>query len=119
MSRNRCFASLAADLVAVAVFVTIGRRSHAEGITASGVLATAWPFAAGVVVGWLLSRAWRAPAALRPSGMVVWLGAVVVAMALRQASGAGTAPSFAVVATAFLAVTLLGWRAVVAFVERR
>lgn len=103
--------ALATDVVCVVVFCTIGRRSHAEGVTVSGIAETAWPFLAGTAVGWLLSRAWRYPVALLPTGVVVWLCTVVVGMALRKLTSAGTAPSFIVVATLSTALLLLGWRA--------
>ena len=60
--------ALATDVVCVLVFCTIGRRSHAEGLTLTGIAETAWPFLAGTAVGWLLSRGWRRPAALVPTG---------------------------------------------------
>ena len=89
-----------ADVVCVLVFCTIGRRSHAEGLTVAGVAETAWPFLAGTAVGWLLSRGWRRPTALVPTGVVVWLCTVVVGMLLRKATSAGVAVSFVVVASA-------------------
>ena len=105
-------ASLAADVIAIVVFASVGRRSHAEHLTVLGILHTAWPFLAGVAVGWLLSRAWRFPAALLPTGVTVWLSTVVVGMLLRKATGEGTATSFIIVATTATAVLLLGWRGV-------
>jgi hypothetical protein len=104
--------ALAADVLAVLLFAAVGRRSHAEGLAVVGVVRTAWPFLAGVAVGWLLARAWRAPSGLLPAGASVWLSALVVGMLLRVATGAGTAPSFVVVAAVSLAVLLLGWRLV-------
>ncbi|OBK74710.1 DUF3054 domain-containing protein [Mycobacterium sp. 1274761.0] len=118
MRRSSAFAALA-DLVAVLVFCAVGRRSHAEGLTASGVAETAWPFLAGAVIGWLLSRAWRRPTAVVPTGLVVWVCTVAVGMVLRKATSAGVAASFVVVAAAATAVLLLGWRlAVTAFQPR-
>jgi len=101
------------DVVAVLVFATVGRRSHAHGITLGGVLETAAPFLCGTAAGWLLAsvtldttpRSWQ-------FGAVVVVATVVVGMLLRRLAAAGTAPSFVVVATLFLAVTLLGWRLV-------
>jgi len=112
-------AALAFDVVAILLFAAVGRRSHAEGLAVLGVLRTAWPFLAGVAIGWLLARAWRAPSALLPSGAAVWLSALVVGMLLRVATGAGTAPSFLVVAAVSLAVLLLGWRLVARAVPAR
>ncbi|WP_156688467.1 DUF3054 domain-containing protein [Mycobacterium sp. Marseille-P9652] len=101
---------LLADVVGVLLFCAVGRRSHAEGVTIPGVAATAWPFLTGTVVGWLLSRAWQRPAAVAPTGVVVWLCTVAVGMLLRRATSAGVAASFVVVAASVTAVLLLGWR---------
>jgi hypothetical protein len=117
MKRSSAFAAIA-DVVGVLLFCAIGRRSHAEGVTAAGVAETAWPFLVGTAIGWLLSRGWRRPTALAPTGVVVWLCTVVVGMLLRRATSAGTALSFIVVATAATAVMLLGWRVVVAALRR-
>ncbi len=109
--RNRVAAgALAADVACVIVFCAIGRRSHAEGLTVPGVAETAWPFVSGTAVGWLASRAWRRPTSLAPTGLAVWLCTVVVGMALRKATSAGTALSFVVVAFLSTAILLLGWR---------
>lgn len=107
----RAPAAVATDLACVIVFAALGRRSHAEGVTLLGVGQTAWPFLVGTLVGWLVSRGWRQPNALVPTGVVVWLCTVAVGMALRQATSAGTALSFIVVASTVTAAMLLGWRA--------
>ena len=111
--------ALLADVVCVVVFCTIGRRSHAEGITIAGVAETAWPFLAGTAVGWLAARAWRQPAALAPTGLTIWLSTVVIGMLLRKVTSAGTAVSFVVVASLVTAILLLGWRAAVSALARR
>ncbi len=118
MKRDSALAALA-DIVAVLVFCTVGRRSHAEGLTVAGVAETAWPFLVGTAVGWLLIRAWRRPTAIAPTGLAVWVCTVVVGMLLRKATSAGVAVSFIVVAAAVTAVLLLGWRAAVAAMRRR
>jgi len=111
--------ALATDIVCVVVFCTIGRRSHAEGLTLTGIAETAWPFLVGTLTGWLVSRAWQRPAALVPTGIVVWLCTVVVGMLLRKLTSAGVAPSFVVVASLSTALLLLGWRAGAALLSRR
>ena len=58
---RRGLIGLFADIVCVVVFATIGRRSHAEGLTAAKIAQTAWPFLSGTGVGWLLIRGWRRP----------------------------------------------------------
>ena len=101
----------ALDAVAIVVFVTVGRSSHEEGVTLVGVASTAWPFLVGAIVGWAVARVWQHP--LRPlSALPVWVGAVVIGMGLRAATGQGTALSFVIVATMFLCATLFGWRVV-------
>lgn len=118
MKRSSAVAAIA-DVVGVLVFCTVGRRSHAEGLTVAGVADTAWPFLVGAAVGWLLSRGWRAPTAVAPTGVVVWLCTVVVAMVLRKATSAGVAASFIVVAAVATAVLLLGWRVAVTALQSR
>ena len=101
----------ALDVVAVVVFVAIGRASHDHGETAAGVVSTSWPFLTGLAVGWIVARAWRRPDALAPTGLIVWISCVAVGMVLRVVAGQGTAAAFVVVALAFLGLELLGWRA--------
>ena len=111
--------ALVADIACVVVFCTIGRRSHAEGLTLAGIAETAWPFLSGTLVGWLISRGWRAPRAVAPTGVVVWVSTVVVGILLRKASSQGVAASFIVVASLVTAVLLLGWRVVAGLIARR
>ncbi|MGA9358556.1 MAG: DUF3054 domain-containing protein [Mycobacterium sp.] len=110
---------LATDVIGVLVFCAVGRRSHAEGLSVTGVASTAWPFLTGTVIGWLASRGWRRPTAVVPTGVVVWICTVAVGMLLRKASSAGVAASFVVVASSVTAVLLLGWRASVGLALRR
>jgi peptidoglycan/LPS O-acetylase OafA/YrhL len=118
MRRNSALALLT-DLVCVIVFCTLGRRSHAEGITVTGIAHTAWPFLVGTAVGWLAARGWRHPAALVPTGVVVWVCTVAIGMLLRRATSQGTAVGFIVVASLVTAALLLGWRAVAGITARR
>lgn len=104
-------AAAALDVAAILVFVAIGRSSHDHGVTAAGVASTAWPFLAGLAVGWVVARAWLRPFEIAPTAVIVWITCVVVGMVLRVVSGQGTAVAFIFVALAFLALELLGWRA--------
>jgi len=106
----------ALDAALVLVFVLIGRASHNEGL--AGVLTTWWPFLAGLAIGWLLVRAWRHPASIVWTGLVVWLCTVVGGLALRALVGQGVQLSFAIVTTLVLGVFLLGWRAIWMLVRR-
>ncbi|KKB97579.1 DUF3054 domain-containing protein [Mycolicibacter arupensis] len=119
MQAPRQPAWLGIDVVAVLIFCALGRRSHDEGLTISGLATTAWPFLSGTAVGWLLSRGWRAPTAVIPTGVTVWISTVLVGMLLREATSAGVARSFVLVAATVTAVFLLGWRAVFSLVARR
>ncbi|ROS59522.1 DUF3054 family protein [Frigoribacterium sp. PhB160] len=107
------------DLALVVAFVLIGRRSHAEGVDPAGLATTLWPFAVGLVVGWLsvLGVRWPLPA-IRSGGVVV-VSTVVLGMLLRVVSGQGVQPSFVVVTVVVLAVFLVGWRALATLLRRR
>lgn len=105
------------DALLVIVFAAMGRRSHAEGLTLAGVAQTAWPFLAGTLAGWVVgSLTLSAPARSLTFAVVVVVATVVVGMLLRVVSGAGTAASFVLVATAVLTVLLLGWRLIARWV---
>nr|WP_090277588.1 DUF3054 domain-containing protein [Mycolicibacterium komanii]CRL72297.1 transmembrane protein [Mycolicibacterium komanii] len=111
--------ALATDVVCLIVFAAIGRRSHDEGLNLAGIAETAWPFVTGALAGWLLSLGWRRPYSLVPTGVAVWVSAIVVGMLLRKLTSAGVAPSFVVVASIATAVLLLGWRAGILVLTRR
>lgn len=111
--------SVAGDLVAVIVFVIIGRASHGEGIL--GLLNTLWPFAAGLLVGHVLALllGQRETRSNRWAGVIVWVSTVVVGMVLRAVSGQGVQLSFVIVTVLVLGAFLLGWRFVLWLVARR
>ncbi|WP_157002354.1 DUF3054 domain-containing protein [Agromyces laixinhei] len=111
--------ALLLDAVLVIVFVSIGRRTHAEGIDFAGIAGTTWPFLAALVSGWLVARAWRHPLAVWPTGVTVWAVTVLGGMLLRVVSGQGTQFAFIIVATLTLAAFLLGWRLIALLVTRR
>ena len=108
----RALLGILADACLVLAFVIIGRASHHADGGLAGLASTAWPFLAGLAAGELLARSWRRPAAVIPTGVVVWLSTVVFGMTLRVLAGQGTAVAFIVVALAFLGLFLLGWRLV-------
>lgn len=98
---------LPVDLLLVGVFAVIGRLSHYGELTLGGWWTTAWPFLVGTLLAWAALAATRRDPAAIPSGVVVWLGALAVGMALRQVSGQGTAAPFVVVATLVLGALLV------------
>jgi hypothetical protein len=101
-----------ADFCCVLLFVVIGRANHHAAGALGGLWDTFWPFAAGAAAGMALTRFWRRPAALVPTGVGVWLATVAVGMTLRVLAGQGTAFAFILVALAFLGLFQLGWRLV-------
>ena len=113
--------AIVADALLVLGFAAVGRASHERGVLGDGgigLLTTAWPFLLALGVGWLVSRAWRAPLAPLRTGVPVWLVTVAGGMLLRALSGQGTAVPFVVVATLTLLALLVGWRLVAALVRR-
>lgn len=107
------------DSAVVVLFVLIGRSSHGEDHALIDVAATLWPFAAGLALGWLVTRAWRLPVAPLRTGLGVWAITVAAGMALRALSGGGIAVTFIAVASLFLGTGLIGWRVVAALVLSR
>lgn len=107
-----------ADALLILLFAAIGRDAHQRGEIITGVFATAWPFLAGAAVAWFALRLWRAPLALWPAGVGVWLGTVVVGMLLRAVTGQVVVLPFVIVALISLGVFLLGYRLATAGVRR-
>jgi Protein of unknown function (DUF3054) len=102
----------AVDVCCVLVFVAIGRHSHHDGDSLAGIWHTAWPFLAGLAAGLITVRFWRRPQAIVPTGLGAWVGAAGAGMVIRVLAGQGTAAAFVVVASAFLGLFLVGWRAI-------
>jgi hypothetical protein len=111
--RRRVAIAAAIDVLAIVVFVILGRRSHHEsGSFVVSTLKVAAPFLLGLVAGWLVARAWKAPSA-PATGFVIWPVTVAVGMVLRHfAFSKGTALPFIIVATLFTGLFLVGWRLV-------
>ena len=122
MSVKKYAPFLLIDAILVIIFCAIGRRTHEEANALAGLAKTSWPFLTGLVIGWAATLALYRDkfnaVLLRPTGIVVWLGAVVIGMILRVLSGQGTQFSFIVVATLVLGAFLLGWRALAPLVVR-
>ncbi|MGT2426040.1 DUF3054 domain-containing protein [Amnibacterium kyonggiense] len=114
--RSRALVAFAIDLVAVAVFVAIGRASHRE--DEAGFAVTFWPFATGLVIGWLGARGWRRPFSITRTGLLAWVGTVLFGMLLRALAGQGVQVAFVVVASIVVGALLLGWRALLVALDR-
>lgn len=110
--------SFVIDAALVVLFAALGRRSHERADTLVGLFETAWPFLAGLAIAWIVSLAWRRPAAPLRTGVPVWIGSVALGMLFRALVGQGTALPFVIVATLTLLLMLVGWRLLVALVRK-
>lgn len=120
-SRRSPALALLLDVVLVVVFAAIGRATHdgdVLGPFGSGLATTAWPFVAALLIGWVVTRAWRRPSAVVRTGLPVWAITVALGMVLRGLSGQGIAVAFVIVATLTLALLLLGWRGIARLASR-
>lgn len=111
--------AFAADVIAVVVFAAVGRISHGEAESLSGLLATAGPFLIGLVASWATPVVRAHPVGIR-SGAVVLGGTAVLGLLLRAAFTVRLPPlGFVVVTVIALAVLLIGWRALSLLVSHR
>ena len=94
------------DVVAVVVFVAIGRRNHNEGTALSGIIGVAAPFLIALGISWIGLRTWREPFN-RASLIATWVITVVIGLLLRRlVFDRGIATAFIIVATITLGVLL-------------
>jgi hypothetical protein len=111
--------ALGIDVFSVTLFVAVGRREHDRDPGIAGLIETAAPFLVALAVAWLVLRVWRRPTDWR-IGVGICAITVAAGMLLRNlVFGDGTATSFVIVTTLFLALFLVGWRLAYALVERR
>ncbi len=111
----KTWAAAIIDLACVLGFVALGIQSHDEG---GSLVRVAAPFVAALAIGWVIAIPLKPAESLR-AGFVIWLVTLVGGMLLRRVGGDGTAFAFILVATAFLAVSMLGWRGVAALLLAR
>ena len=105
-SRRAAITAAIVDVVAVVVFVAIGRRNHDEGTTFLNILGVAAPFLIALGVPWFALRTWREPFN-RASFVATWVITVVAGLFLRKiVFDRGIATSFIIVATITLGVLL-------------
>lgn len=113
-------ASAGTDAVAVLLFAAVGRLAHEESATPAGVVATAWPFLTGLLLGWAALVALHLHPRRRLAAALPITGTLVFGMLLRRLVGsAGTPLAFVAVATAVVTALLLGWRSLDLYVRRR
>ncbi|MDN5860104.1 MAG: DUF3054 domain-containing protein [Pseudonocardia sp.] len=117
MDRRIPVLAFAADVVAVLVFVGLGRSNHAEAVDLAAFGATAAPFLIGLAAAWTTPYV-RSDPASRCSGAAVLAGTVVVGLALRALLLGRLPLPFVLVATVSLTVLLVGWRVLSKVVAR-
>lgn len=100
----------ALDAASILIFAALGRQTHQSGGALTAVLSIAWPFLVAAAAAWVLTRAWRDPRRIWPTGIVIWLLTAIGGLLLRGLAGGGLAPAFQLVAAGFLALSLLGHR---------
>ena len=106
LSRRAVITAAIVDVVAVVVFVAIGRRNHDESTALSGVLGVAAPFLIALGASWLVLRTWRGPFN-RASLVATWVITVASGLFLRRVVfDRGIATPFIIVATITLGVLL-------------
>ena len=106
LSRRAVITTAIVDVVAVVVFVAIGRRNHDEGTALSGVLGVAAPFLIALGISWIGLRTWREPFN-RASFIATWVITVFAGLLLRRVVfDRGIATAFIIVATITLGVLL-------------
>ena len=105
--------TLLIDILAVLIFVIVGRDNHGEENTVLGILDTAAPFLIALAIAWLGLRLLKIRRRLTMA-LVGWAITVGGGLTLRNvAFGDGTALSFIVVTTITLGVLMVGLRLVV------
>src|SRR5258708_11997731 len=87
----RRFSAIVLDTCVVLAFVVIGRANHHASGSLAGLASTSWPFLTGMALGELATRSWRRPAALVPTGVVVWLSTVAGGLPLAGVPAHGAA----------------------------
>lgn len=105
------------DVALVLAFVTLSRLSHSQPLTPDGIAGTAWPFLAGLAIGWVATRSWQSTINFW-AAFGVFIGTFAVGIAFRHLTFTGAQPSFVAMAFSVLSVLLMGWR-LMAYLELR
>ena len=117
--RRARIAAICLDVAAVVGFVALGRTSHSEGDAVGGIATVAAPFLIGTAIGWIARQRTLNPTGVR-TGVIVWACTAGIGLVLRWLVFDRPTPfSFVLVGAGFLALMLLGWRAIWGLVVRR
>ena len=106
LSQRAVVITAVVDVVAVVVFVAIGRRNHDGSTSFLNILGVAAPFLIALGASWIGLRTWREPFN-RASFVATWVITVIVGLLLRRVVfDRGIATSFIIVATITLGFLL-------------
>jgi hypothetical protein len=106
------------DLLCLVIFVAVGRSVHGHNESLGGLLNTAGPFFVGLLVGWVVARAWKNPLRIWPIGVVICLLTALVGQIVRLIVGQGSAVPFVLVSVGYFVLTMLGWRLIFHLLNR-
>lgn len=107
--------ALAYDILCVLAMVIIGTRNHDQDTGVNGVLFVAAPFLISTLFARVYARAFKRNIMSIEGGVTIMLFTVAVGMILRRfVFDRGIATAFIIVATLFLGITMIGWRALLA-----
>lgn len=107
------------DVALVFVFAAVGRASHAEALDGAGLTRTAMPFVAAALMGAVVMTLRNADLSQLKPGVIQWAIVLAGGMLFRTMIGDGVQFAFIVVAAIFLALFLIGWRAIWWLVSRK
>jgi hypothetical protein len=119
MQTSRRWVAPALDLLAIVVFIAVGRDRHEVSWNLEWFFTVWWPLTVGWAVGSVVTRLyWQAERTwLRLAGTIVI--AVLLGGLLRTFTGRVAFSIFTVVALAFLTLVTFGWRLIALAVTRR
>ncbi len=110
------------DLLVVVIFVVIGRSVHGHKESFGGLVKTAAPFFAGLVVAWVINRPWKNSMEyflrIWPTGAVISMTAALVGQLVRLIVGQGSAIPFVLVSVGIFLLAMLGWRLIYKLINR-
>ena len=110
-TRRFAVAAAVADAICLAVFVAAGRQSHDIGGGAGWFVAVLWPFLAGWFAAAMVTQLYTARSRWLARTAATVIAGVALALLLRATvTHRGTPVAFIVVAYAFVALLVVGWR---------
>ena len=113
--------AVALDFVAIAVFALLARMAHQSEempFNFAGWASTVWPFAIGVVLGWVIVLM-STRGEKQEKGVLIWLITVVTGLVIWGIRNQQLPHwSFIVVASVMSALLMLGWRGIARLIKR-